>query len=878
MRTIRSSDIQLLLELFAERSHHALLIDLRGVVERDVPWPMRPLTPGAQRVVVRTDHHWAAHAGTDLIIDIGAAPAMDGYQRTVLHAMGQADGHVRWLYTPGRSRSVLRFHSAAGRRGRLVHRAIGLASALGLEPLLRSHVFTIHHRRPLRLDRSIAELPHEHRAIFLGTPGAQRKFSVVLETAGKVTAFVKIARDERTAELLRNERRALETLSGRSDERMVVPTVYATNDERVLACSNVASEGMFRSTAFTDAHTEAMLAIIGTSTTTNAERTEELLDQLRARVGRVIGVTGSRGRLLTHLNNAIAAERQAGPMTMATAHGDLTPWNIHCASDRLAIYDWEMHRPLAPALFDLVHFHLQQGIVVDRLPFMAIRARIERACALPAMAAYIEQHALDMDRCIRWYLIDAVSYFLEVYAAQPVWSATQQVQLFAWEQAMAHMFSDAKAPADQRRELLHDISDMLHGAPHAFLKFRWSELAALPVASDLDLAIDRATAGKVLQLCSIHPLVQRHRVHRRSFMTVIELYLRDGSYLAMDLIHRFQRKAVTMLPMDGLLVDRRTNENGVTVPAFEHDVLYLFLFHMLNGARIPEKYRQCWQKRPHEEWQLALQHVKRSTGLSFEDRATFWDADPAVCRPVLMRTLRKRMSAGEWVWRMIQYAGDTVRELVSGRGFVVTFSGVDGAGKSTVVGHVKDELERTFRRKVVLMRHRPGSLPMLNAWRVGRDKAEHIASTARPRQGRNTSVFGSSLRFAYYYIDYLIGQWYVHFRHVMRGRIVLYDRYYFDFMADPRRSNLELDPRPLRLLYRFIHKPRLNFFLYADSATILQRKRELEREEVELLTDRYLRLFRQLGSSGVRGRYITLRNDDLEDTLNGIRAEYIRVA
>jgi thymidylate kinase len=264
--------------------------------------------------------------------------------------------------------------------------------------------------------------------------------------------------------------------------------------------------------------------------------------------------------------------------------------------------------------------------------------------------------------------------------------------------------------------------------------------------------------------------------------------------------------------------------------------------------------------------------------MAFTDRETFWNADPAVCRTALLRTLRGRMRIGQLAIRALQYAWDTFRSLFSERGFVVTFSGVDGAGKSTVIAHVKEELERTFRREVVLMRHRPGLLPMLNAWRVGRANAERMATIAPPRKGGNTSVMGSILRFAYYYVDYLVGQWYVHLRHVMRGRVVLYDRYYFDFMADPRRSNLHLDPRPLRVLYRFVHKPRLNFFLYADSGTILQRKRELDKAEVELLTDRYLRLFQGLGHRGVRGRYITLRNDDLQRTLRGIRAEYARVA
>ena len=45
---------------------------------------------------------------------------------------------------------------------------------------------------------------------------------------------------------------------------------------------------------------------------------------------------------------------------------------------------------------------------------------------------------------------------------------------------------------------------------------------------------------------------------------------------------------------------------------------------------------------------------------------------------------------------------------------------------------------------------------------------------------------------------------------------MLYDRYYFDFINDGRRSNINLPARFTQALYAFDNKPKLNLFLYAD--------------------------------------------------------------
>jgi thymidylate kinase len=170
------------------------------------------------------------------------------------------------------------------------------------------------------------------------------------------------------------------------------------------------------------------------------------------------------------------------------------------------------------------------------------------------------------------------------------------------------------------------------------------------------------------------------------------------------------------------------------------------------------------------------------------------------------------------------------------RGITVTFSGVDGAGKSTIIEEVRQTLQKKYRQKIVVLRHRPSLLPILSSVVHGKSEAEKRTREKLPRQGTNKSVVSSLFRFTYYYLDYLVGQYYIYFRYTLRGYTVLYDRYYFDFIIDSRRSNIVLPKGFMKWCYHFIFKPQVNVFLFASPEIIRSRKQELSQEDITSLT------------------------------------------
>ena len=167
---------------------------------------------------------------------------------------------------------------------------------------------------------------------------------------------------------------------------------------------------------------------------------------------------------------------------------------------------------------------------------------------------------------------------------------------------------------------------------------------------------------------------------------------------------------------------------------------------------------------------------------------------------------------------------------------------------------------------------------ILSAWKHGKEKAEQISVSHLPRTGTNKSSVSSILRFAYYYTDYLLGQFYIYFKYNLRGYIVLYDRYYFDFIVDGRRSNIHVNQKVTKVLYRLLFKPEVNILLFAPVADILSRKQELDETAINDLTNGYKKLFNKLSIHSASAVYVPVENTDKLNTLRVIEEAIVRAA
>lgn len=203
------------------------------------------------------------------------------------------------------------------------------------------------------------------------------------------------------------------------------------------------------------------------------------------------------------------------------------------------------------------------------------------------------------------------------------------------------------------------------------------------------------------------------------------------------------------------------------------------------------------------------------------------------------------------------------------KGGVITFSGVDGAGKTTILREFAQLLENEYEVEVVEFRQRPSFLPILSSFRYGKKTAEQKATFDPPRIGTNSSRVSSYIRFFYYLADYLLGQWLVRWKYRSKKFVILYDRYFFDYIADPKRANIIINQSFALFCYRFVFKPEVNIFLYASPEVVLSRKQELDASAISELTDRYMRLFSNFEKSREE-KYLSIENLDKELTIRQI--------
>ncbi|MEM9022586.1 MAG: hypothetical protein AAGB22_02505, partial [Bacteroidota bacterium] len=500
------------------------------------------------------------------------------------------------------------------------------------------------------------------------------------------------------------------------------------------------------------------------------------------------------------------------------------------------------------------------------------------ALQLPAFKAIIDRFHINVELHFQLYLLANISYYLTVYQAQPRLHVQALWLIRTWSKTLAAVLP-VRAVDNHRKAFIRDLQQRLASERHAFLKTRVTDLEKLPESADLDILVPPATVQRLVDFAKHYPTVHKVNCCRKSFMTTLELYFSDRTYLSLDLLSRFQRKAYNILPAEQVLDSAHRNRAGFSVPAAHFDLEYAFLFYVLNGRSLPPRYVEHFERYPAEKQTIFMAYLNAQYGLqlsAISDLSAIPEADRLQVRAVVKNLPQNK--GRERLRQQWAYVQDTVRDMVLRKGFVITFSGVDGAGKSTIIEALRQQLVQRYRKKVVVLRHRPSVLPILSSWTKGKARAEADAAATLPRQGRNRNSLASLLRFTYYFTDYLFGQLYVYTRYLLRGYVVLYDRYYFDFINDGPRSNIRLPKWLTRLGYGLVLKPRLNFFLHAPSEVILQRKQELDKEAIGDLTSAYLQLFSQYDQRYRHSQYIGIQNIDQDATMETILEAYTKAA
>lgn len=757
------------------------------------------------------------------------------------------DGSPRWIWTAkSKQPKFLSFYHKGSLKAKLFSAVCNIIFLFKLQHVIfRKNKFF----GTFKIASNLRDYRSDDIFIFTGTPGPKRKYSIYIQRKKKKDLYIKHAFEEDSIESIQNETKTL-LLAGFLRLQSIVTPEIISEDEKYFCLE--ATKPSKHTNEFSKKHVRFINELYSFTSETFSpnefldvhavhDRLEVLENTESWRIPK--GFVKKLKLLLQNMQNE--------KIETAFAHGDFTPWNMFINSDdKLFLYDWEFAKNNMPKGFDIIHYIFQKGVLIDHKNWNQIKSDLSKV-----YSKFRFQSDMDIKQQLELYLLLNGIQQLEILAKHNQWHLQVEWLLNIWNDAISYCLKKSES---QRSLVIIDIFNALFQRDYAGLKLPTMKPENISEFSDIDLCIPKKEVQYITMYLKRHPLVENIEITKKHSHTNLLINTISKEILSLDLIHKLKRKSLQFMDMKLVLKRSFMSNESIKKVSLLDTARYIGFFYGLNKSKVPEKYMPyefllnrsnksvdtllyCFYLTPEKNLKRIVKHVKM---LEYN---IGWNS-----------TINK-----------LEYLHDIIKGMIFKKGMVITFSGVDGAGKSTIIEHTKHILQKKYRKNVVVLRHRPSILPILSAYKYGKNKAESIAASGMPRQGNNKSTLSSLARFSYYYVDYLFGQFIIYFKYIRRGDIVLYDRYYFDFINDPKRSNIEIPQWLSKLGYKFLLKPKFNFFLYADANTIRERKKELDVSTILDLTYKYKTLFTDLGKKN-QASFSMIKNIDLEESLQTI--------
>lgn len=166
-------------------------------------------------------------------------------------------------------------------------------------------------------------------------------------------------------------------------------------------------------------------------------------------------------------------------------------------------------------------------------------------------------------------------------------------------------------------------------------------------------------------------------------------------------------------------------------------------------------------------------------------------------------------------------------------GYTIAVLGTDGSGKSFIINSITPILNEAFHNGIRYEHMRPNHLPSIAVLTGRKEKTETVTVCSNPHGSKPSGLIGSIIRLSYYWLDYTWG----YFRKVfldkaLKTHVWLFDRYYYDYYIDQRRSRLNMPNWIIKMYGWFVPTPDLTICLGGDPKKIYTRKPETSLEEV----------------------------------------------
>ena len=317
--------------------------------------------------------------------------------------------------------------------------------------------------------------------------------------------------------------------------------------------------------------------------------------------------------------------------------------------------------------------------------------------------------------------------------------------------------------------------------------------------------------------------------------------------IKIDFFIRSEVYGVEFISAQEMLRDAR-DHNGIAVVSDHVQLLDKWIFHLLVGRSLHAKYDTGFAAIARTEGPAVTRALMRFLP---EDRAMALVTKLAEGKGstlILSAGERRRALVRLWVTqgaaalpRMLRFVSFRLRDRLIPHGVFLSVSGPDGSGKTTVIDMVITQLGAIYGEDAVNYAHfRPTVLPRIAEVAKKARAVEKVdVDYDQPHRAKPSGLAGSAARLGYYWLDYMFG--YVRsVRPVLKRRqVMLFDRYYYDMIADSFRSRISLPMPFLRFMGQLLPLPQYAFFIHVDPEEVHRRKQELTYERIVELNNRY---------------------------------------
>lgn len=292
------------------------------------------------------------------------------------------------------------------------------------------------------------------------------------------------------------------------------------------------------------------------------------------------------------------------------------------------------------------------------------------------------------------------------------------------------------------------------------------------------------------------------------------------------------------------------------VPSIEHEVLYAWFRSFLWGGFIKEKYKNFILEnykniKSELERLLGYKLTNKLLNLIEQERIEDTTSYLTIIRTKVWLYSFKRSPFKTTKNAILSYFLDNLIKFKK-TGLFIVLLGPDGAGKSSVAEKIIEENEIFNKASSVIYHWRPGFLPPINQLFFKKtDSYNEVFSKPHTNKIPHNYLV-SFLRFLYYFIDFHVGYWLKVHPRLRKGGLVIFDRYYYDYMVDLKRFRLKIPNLILNIFMKLVPRPDLVIFLENTPENIYKRKQEIDINEIK----RQIQEFNNITKKLINGRKI----------------------